>query len=430
MTALPGPKEQALALARVALRSFLDSGATLDCTPAGPPRVSILLPLSNRAELTLACLQSLALRLNQVPFEVVIVDNGSTDRTAQLLERVCGLRVARNETNIGYPRAINQAARLAAGEYLLLLNNDAQVLGRSIDVAAEYLAAHPDVGAVGGKIVLLDGTLQEGGCILCQDGWQLLYARGAPVDDPSADFEREVDYCSGTFLMTPRELFLGLGGLEEAFSPGYFEDPEYCARLWQAGCRVVYLPDVTVLHYENATSAGLGDLQGLLRRNHDLFAARYADWLRGRATQGWQHVISRRADHRRFSVLLLADSLVRSLSDEKALAAIGDVVARVEALEGLVSVWLTGSVARRLRPLLRRLPRTVEVLGPEVEGALPPLTTRVACYDLLVAADAETLWACDTGGVKPARALLRGRRFELLDVRDHGRAGAAAVSAA
>jgi GT2 family glycosyltransferase len=410
------PKELALALAGVALRSFLDTGATLDCTPAGPPEVSVLLLVHNRAELTLTCLATLALRLHRTPFEVVVVDNGSTDQTARLLARVRGLRVSRNDSNAGYPRAVNQAARLAAGKYLLMLNNDAHVLGRGIDIAGDYLEAHPDVGAVGGKTVLLDGTLQEGGCILCRDGWQLLYGRGAPAGDASADFEREVDYCSGTFLMTPRELFLRLGGLEEAFSPGYFEDPDYCSRLWQEGLRVVYLPDVTVLHYENATSATLvGDLEGLLRRNHRQFVTKHTEWLSSRPTQEWQHVLSRRADHRRFSVLLLADGLVRDLSDAEALAAIQDVVARVEALDGLVTLWLTGQAGRRLRPQRARLPRTVEVIGAEEDGAAPPLAARAACYDLVVAADADALGHCATGGIKPARALLRGGRLQLLD---------------
>src|SRR5262249_16271833 len=149
----PGPKEIALELARVALRAFLDTGCTLDFTPAGPPQVSILLLVCNRAELTLVCLQSLALPVNQTPFHGVLVDNGRTDATGDVLERVRGVRVIRNETNLGFPAGVNQAARVAAGKYLLLLNNDTQVLGRSIDVATDFLEAHPDVGAVGGKVV-------------------------------------------------------------------------------------------------------------------------------------------------------------------------------------------------------------------------------------------------------------------------------------
>ncbi len=243
--------------------------------------------------MTLACLQALALRLNQTPFEVVIVDNGSTDETGELLERVRGLRVVRNETNLGYPVAVNQAARLAAGKYLLLLNNDAQVLGRSIDVAADFLEAQPDVGAVGGKIVLLDGTLQEAGCTICRDGWTVQYGRQAAADDGAVDFQREVDYCSGVFLMTPREWFLQLGGLEEAFSPGYFEDPDYCVRLRQAGRRIFYLPDVVVLHYENGTSSSWADFADVVERNHRLFAALHAAWLASRPAPAWPPMLAR-----------------------------------------------------------------------------------------------------------------------------------------
>ena len=278
----PVLKESALALARVALRSFLTTGCILDCRPAGPARVSVLLLVCNRAELTLTCLQALALRLHQAPCEIIIVDNGSTDETGRLLERVRGVQVIRNEVNLGFPRAINQAARLAGGDHLLLLNNDAQVMGRSIDVAAAFLDTHADVGAVGGKVLLLDGTLQEAGVTVFRDGWTSQLGRGAAADDPAYDFPRDVTYCSGAFLMTPRELFAQLGGLDEAFSPGYFEDTDYGIRLWQAGRRVVYLPDVAILHFENATSSSLADLTGLVQRNHRLFTAKHAAWLRTR----------------------------------------------------------------------------------------------------------------------------------------------------
>jgi GT2 family glycosyltransferase len=154
------------------------------------------------------------------------------------------------------------------------------VLGRGIDVAADFLDQHPDVGAVGGKILLLDGTLQEAGVTIFRDGWTEQHGRGGAPDDPAYDFQRDVAYCSGVFLMTPRELFDRLGGLAEAFSPGYFEDPDYCIRVWKAGRRVVYLPDVAIVHYENGTSSALSDLTGLVQRNHRLFVARNAAWLR------------------------------------------------------------------------------------------------------------------------------------------------------
>jgi GT2 family glycosyltransferase len=417
----PGPKETVLELARVALRSFLDTGSLLDLTPAGPPRVSVLVLVCDRAELTLACLQALALRLHRTAVEVVVVDNGSSDETGEVLERVRGLRVVRNETNRGFPAGVNQAARLAGGKYLLLLNNDAQVLGRSIDVAVDFLDNHPDVGAVGGKIVLLDGRVQEAGCIIRRDGWTVQYGRQASPDDGSVNFRREVDYCSATFLMTPRELFGQLGGLEEAFSPGYFEDPDYCIRLRQAGRRIVYLPEAVVLHYENGTSSTLFDLDDLTGKNQRLFAARHAEWLRTRPAQGWPAVLARTADDLPFTVLLLGDALVEGLPPERALASVRELIARIHALGGFVTLCLTGARAGGLRPFLRHLPDTVEVLCLEHGEADRPLrAAREDWYDLIVAADAATLEPFVTGEERRSCALLRDGRLELLGAREDG----------
>jgi GT2 family glycosyltransferase len=275
-------KGQFLVRERLALHSFLAAGRVLDCDPppGTPARASVLLLAHNRAELTLACIKSLVSRKGSVPLEIILVDNGSTDETRDLLGLFRGLTVLRNRHNVGYPRGVNQAARRAQAEYLLLLNNDALVLGRGIETAVGFLDAVPRAGAVGGKILLLDGSLQEAGCSVREDGWTRQHGRGWPPSDIRFSFPREVDYCSAAFLLTRRRLFRDLGGLDEAFSPGYFEDVDYCVRLRQAGHRVVYLPDIATVHYENATSASLLDLHGLCVRNHARFVARHAGWLR------------------------------------------------------------------------------------------------------------------------------------------------------
>ena len=101
------------------LRDFLASGARLDLTPRGQPEVSALLVLYNRAELTLRCLRALA-EIRSPPLEVVLVDNASSDETARLLDRIDGVTILRNQENLGFLRATNQAAAVARARVLLL----------------------------------------------------------------------------------------------------------------------------------------------------------------------------------------------------------------------------------------------------------------------------------------------------------------------
>ncbi len=191
---------------RIWFESFLVSGSRLELPHSETPKVSVLLVLFNRSELTFACLRSIV-ECRSEDLEVIIVDNASTDDTAKLLDRVCGARIIRNPTNSHFLLAANQAAREAKGEHILLLNNDAQLLPGTIRSALRTLTSAPDIGAVGGKIVLMDGTLQEAGSIIWNNGSCFGYGRG---DDPLAPeymFRRDVDYCSGAFLMTPRRVW-------------------------------------------------------------------------------------------------------------------------------------------------------------------------------------------------------------------------------
>ena len=263
------------------LRLFLASGARL-CLPASTrPDVSIVLVLFNQAELTFGCLNSIVecLAGREPRVEIVILDNGSSDATAELLSRLDGATIIRSAENLHFLRGVNRAARAACGRNLLLLNNDAQLLPGALEAALAVLDSSAEIGAVGGRIVLPDGTLQEAGSIIWQDGTCTGYARGRDPNDAEVMFRRDVDFCSGAFLLTPRELFCRLGGFDERFAPAYYEETDYCVRLWQAGLRVVYEPDAVVLHYEFGSAST--DNEALDRQRHNLatFRARHREWL-------------------------------------------------------------------------------------------------------------------------------------------------------
>ena len=182
LDALSIARDVLVSVAQISLDSFLASTSILEFPLPATPKVSIVLVLHNRAELTLQCLYSI-LRSDLDSYEVIIVDNGSKEETHRLLRKISGAEIVRNETNLHFLLACNQAAKKAKGEYLLFLNNDAQLVAGSISSALNTLNSSDDIGAVGGKIILPDGTLQEAGSIIWQDGFCVGYGRG---DSPFA----------------------------------------------------------------------------------------------------------------------------------------------------------------------------------------------------------------------------------------------------
>jgi GT2 family glycosyltransferase/F0F1-type ATP synthase membrane subunit b/b' len=279
--AIPPLKAAMRGLLMARLEAFLTSSEKLRFPQSAAPDVSILLVLYNQAELTFGCLGSILETLGAASFafEVIIVDNHSTDLTQALLERIEGATILRNTANLHFLKAVNQGSKVVRGRTILLLNNDAQLLPGSVASALRTLDSSPNIGAVGGRIILPDGTLQEAGSIVWQDGACSGYGRGQDPTNPDFMFQRDVDYCSGAFLLTPRVVFEELGGFDERFSPAYYEETDYCMRLWESGRRVVFDPDVAIIHYEFGSSSGAPEALALQASNHKIFLAQHRSWL-------------------------------------------------------------------------------------------------------------------------------------------------------
>lgn len=239
--------------ARRELREFLGKRKELHFANPGDPLVSIILILYNRAELTLRCLRSIADWADE-PYEVIVVDNHSLDQTQELLRQVGGLNVIRNQRNLHFLEAGNQAAQAARGKYILFLNNDSELQVEALSSAVRVLRKTSDVGAVSAKIILHNGALQEAGSFLLPNGFSEQFGRGQQPFASEYMHQRDVPYGSGAFLITPRELFLQMGGFDNTFHPAYFEDVDYCLRLWRRGLRVVFNPDSMILHHETGSS--------------------------------------------------------------------------------------------------------------------------------------------------------------------------------
>jgi GT2 family glycosyltransferase len=261
-------------------RRFLDGGERLRLPTSADPVLSILIVAYRRDELLLRCLRAL---VTAVPFEVILVDNARS----LLLDRVDGAEILRNDNNRGFPAAVNQAARRARGRHLLLLNHDAAPHPGAIEAALSALT--DDVGAVGARLILPDGRLQEAGSTVRRDGSCEGLGRGQDPDDPRFLYQRDVDFCSGAFLMTPRALFEELAGLDESYGPAYYEEVDYCVRLWKRGRRVVYCPAATVDHFEFASAPSPGEAMRMQAERRARFAAAHTDFLAGQPQRGrWQ----------------------------------------------------------------------------------------------------------------------------------------------
>ncbi|WP_321491625.1 glycosyltransferase [uncultured Desulfobacter sp.] len=217
--------------------------------------ISIVIPVYNKVDYSYRCLKSIIEKSNtQIPYEVIVVDNGSSDNTADLLRNTKGLTPIINEENKGFVGACNMGADKARGRYILFLNNDTQVTEGWLDSLIKPFEEDKNVGITGAKLLYPDGTLQEAGNIIWQDasGWN--YGRGGDPDCPAYCYEKEVDYCSGACLMIPAELWRKAGGFDQRYAPAYYEDTDLCFTIRKLGYKVIYQPLAKVVHYEGITS--------------------------------------------------------------------------------------------------------------------------------------------------------------------------------
>ena len=216
--------------------------------------VSIIVPVFNHCRDTRDCLLSIAQSTAGSSYEVVVVDDGSTDETPEMLGRIEGLIQLRNDVNLGFIGSCNRGAAAARGEFLVFLNNDTLVTSGWLEALRRTFDDIPGTGLAGAKLLYPDGRLQEAGGVIWHDasGWN--YGKFDDPDHPKYNFAREVDYCSGACLMVRRALFQHLGGFDTEFKPAYYEDTDLAFKIRHAGQKVIYQPLARIVHHEGLTS--------------------------------------------------------------------------------------------------------------------------------------------------------------------------------
>ncbi len=209
------------------------------------------------------CLKSIYAHPPRRSFEVIIADNGSTDGTGEWLQgEFPQVKVIQNTQNLGYTAAMNQALRLATGEYLVQLNPDTEVEQGAFDTLADFLDVHPEVGICGPKVLNPDGTLQRS-CRRGESTPLAVMAHFSGLDRLFPQNPRFAQYwlsyypedeihpvagVSGSCMMIRRQVVDQIGYLDERFF-AYQEDADYCFRARQAGWKVMYVPTAKILHY-------------------------------------------------------------------------------------------------------------------------------------------------------------------------------------
>ncbi|MFK2878789.1 glycosyltransferase [Rhodanobacter hydrolyticus] len=226
------------------------------------PRVSVIVPIHGKLPYTLACLRSIARHGAEAAFEVIVVDDASPDESVAVLRRVDGLRLLRNERNLGFIGSCNAGAAAARGAHLLFLNNDTQVTPGWLDRLLDCFAEETACGIAGSRLAYPDGRLQEAGGIVYADGSAWNYGRFEDRDDPRFLYRRDADYVSGAALMIESTLFHAVGGFDQRYAPAYCEDMDLAFAVRAVGRRVLYQPESLVVHCEGISS-GLDPFAGV-----------------------------------------------------------------------------------------------------------------------------------------------------------------------
>ncbi|HNY30897.1 MAG TPA: glycosyltransferase [Fibrobacteria bacterium] len=244
------------------------------------PRVSVVIPVHNGADLTRNCLTSIFSTPSRHSAQIVVVDDASTDGTNAYLR---GLRdsgrilLVEHAANLGFAASCNDGAHATTGDVLVFLNNDTIVQAGWLDALVDELVRDASVGIAGSRLLYPDGRIQHAGMV-----WEWQEGRPHPEhafrrhpgDAPEVRICLDYPAVTGACMAIPSSLFTDLGGFSHEFGM-YCEDVDLCLRVWDMGLRVRYVPASRLFHLESATPI---DLQARAERSRKAADLLRASW--------------------------------------------------------------------------------------------------------------------------------------------------------
>ncbi len=226
-------------------------------------KLSVIIANYNRRELLARCLGSIYEHAPDCAFEVLVVDDASADGSAEMVEASFPqVKLLQNPANLHYARSNNRALSVARGTYVYLLNNDTLVRAHALDRMVTFLDVHPDVGAVGSRLLNADGSTQVSAKALPSAlsavfGAKSFISRMFPGNswtrkellhlDSDLITPKPAGYVSGASFIVRRRVIDEIGMLDDRFF--YFIDADYCKRVWDQGWGVYYLPAAEIVHF-------------------------------------------------------------------------------------------------------------------------------------------------------------------------------------
>jgi len=240
--------------------------------------LSIIIVNYNTKELLLDCLGSIKKNTKKISYEIILVDNASTDGSIEILRRLKSpdVKIVLNRQNLGFSKANNQGIKIAKGRYVLLLNSDTKVQDGILDEMIEYMDESPKTGVAGCALKNQDGSLQATGgyfpTLFRVASWMLflddiplldkLIKPFHPMHEKSFFYKgegfftkaSERDWVTGAFFLVKKEVFEQVGLLDEDYFM-YTEEVDFCFRAKEKGWQVWYLPKWAIVHLGGASSA-------------------------------------------------------------------------------------------------------------------------------------------------------------------------------